>query len=250
MNKLEAALLKITGAFEGSGYDNVTNNFDGQGLSAGVLQWCYGQESLQKRILRPYLEKHGSIDALDIFPKKTIDLSATMNGRVAIGLAKNVMHNGSKLKPEWTSAWKKFLTLPETIEIQIEASKIVEENTLGMCSIWDLKTCVAYFWFFDMFTQNGSLEKTTKQKPDRAYAKLLIQYADSSCQKEWNKIDFNALSDEQIILFIASYHRSLTALKKYAKDVFARKGTIALGVGIVHGDKYDFRDIYKNFDLK
>jgi hypothetical protein len=40
--------LNISGSFEGgSGWKNITNNFDGQGLSLGLLNQCLGQGSLQ-----------------------------------------------------------------------------------------------------------------------------------------------------------------------------------------------------------
>ena len=42
--------LRISGGFEsggGASYTAVTGNFDGMGLSCGVLQWCAGQGSLQ-----------------------------------------------------------------------------------------------------------------------------------------------------------------------------------------------------------
>ena len=39
--------IKITSFYEGSGFDEVTGNFDGQGLSYGILQWNFGQGTLQ-----------------------------------------------------------------------------------------------------------------------------------------------------------------------------------------------------------
>ena len=40
--------LNLSGSFEGgSGWKNITNNFDGQGLSLGLLNQCLGQGSLQ-----------------------------------------------------------------------------------------------------------------------------------------------------------------------------------------------------------
>ncbi len=43
-----ALALNITGSFEGGqGFQNLTGNFDGQGISMGLLQWNLGQGSLQ-----------------------------------------------------------------------------------------------------------------------------------------------------------------------------------------------------------
>jgi hypothetical protein len=46
--------LKISGSFENGApdYHGVTGNFDGQGISVGVLQWNAGQGSLQIAALK------------------------------------------------------------------------------------------------------------------------------------------------------------------------------------------------------
>jgi len=47
-----ALALNISGSFEGSdGWENLTNNFDGQGLSLGLLNQCLGQGSLQPMLI-------------------------------------------------------------------------------------------------------------------------------------------------------------------------------------------------------
>lgn len=51
--KAMALSLDITGSFEGmSGWGNITNNFDGQGISLGLLQQNLGQGSLQPLLIR------------------------------------------------------------------------------------------------------------------------------------------------------------------------------------------------------
>lgn len=48
-----ALALNISGSFEGgSGWKNITNNFDGQGLSLGLLNQCLGQGSLQPLMIK------------------------------------------------------------------------------------------------------------------------------------------------------------------------------------------------------
>jgi hypothetical protein len=47
-----ALALNISGSFEGgSGWQNLTNNFDGQGFSYGLLNQCLGQGSLQPLLI-------------------------------------------------------------------------------------------------------------------------------------------------------------------------------------------------------
>lgn len=72
-SKLHTALalaLNISGSFEGSnGWKNLTNNFDGQGWSYGLLNQCLGQGSLQ-----PLL-----IDMRDEYPDQLQSLLSARN---------------------------------------------------------------------------------------------------------------------------------------------------------------------------
>ena len=43
--------LKVTSKFEGTDFGTVVGNFDGNGVSAGILQWSLGQGTLQSYIL-------------------------------------------------------------------------------------------------------------------------------------------------------------------------------------------------------
>lgn len=236
----------ITGVFEGSKlWENVTGNFDGQGLSAGVLQWNYGQGSLQSKILRPYIARHGSIDALKIFPSGySIDKSANMSTSQGISFAKN-MQSGTKVTSTWLAAWRKFLSKPEVIQLQIEACRSVLSNAKSLAHAWNMSSRVSYIWFFDVITQNGSLKGISKPAYDINEAKRVINLVDSNCKAVWKTVDLNSLPPEQVILLIASQRRASKSISKYFNDVFSRKGTIALGKGFVHGSKFDFTQHYK-----
>lgn len=57
--------LNISGSFEGSlGWKNITNNFDGQGLSLGLLNQCLGQGSLQPLLVKFRDRASGSLTEL------------------------------------------------------------------------------------------------------------------------------------------------------------------------------------------
>ncbi len=255
MKLLEVVLNNITGPFEGGGYDNVSSNFDGMGISAGILQWCYGQGSLQEKILKPFIKAHGSIDALRIFPlindaefmDRTANMDSTMAKKFAavhMNNVKGIFNKKYSLKSEWAVAWKKFLSLPEVIQIQKNACEALDINAKSLCSHWGLKSTMAYCWMFDILTQNGSLLDLQKPAAAKSEISHLISKADSANKKEWNKINLDLLSEEQVVLFIASYLRASKSRSQYIQDVFSRKGTIALGIGYVHGGKFDLQMSY------
>lgn len=228
--------LSITGEFEGSGFDNVTGNFDGQGISCGILQWNAGQGSLQTKLLKKFIELHGSIDKLNIFPEKIMDTLATSNTEAGLRLVAHHMLSGVHVIDEWNHAWKIFLTIPGMIEVQKIACEDVASKAMKHCREWEMVSPRAFCWFFDLITQNGGLKGVKKPTVDRNRLVNACALASPKNASLWLSLK---LSDEQIILIIASWQRSMMARAAYMKDVMDRKGTIAAGVGYVHGKNYD-----------
>lgn len=241
--------LQMTGSFEGKGFTEVSGNFDGQGLSCGILQWCYGQGSLQQKILRPYIAKYGSIDGLGIFPG-SVDVTASMSAGNAIAYAKLHMLSGIKVKSNWNVAWEKFLARLDVTDIQMTAAKDVLDRAHTMAENWGMgKSPRAICFFFDIVTQNGSIQ-IGKPVASRASA---MSYSGVATNKKNRSIWADAISsapDEQLILFQAAYLRARKSNPQWFQDVFSRKGSIALGVGVVHGATMSLNPKFKALDQR
>ena len=98
--------LQITGSFEGSGYNQISGNFDGQGISAGILQWNYGQGSLQNKILRPLIDEYGTEVIDEKFPLPVCQ-TAYMTPKEAIAFAKKYMlDDKGRLRKNWADGWR------------------------------------------------------------------------------------------------------------------------------------------------
>lgn len=241
MKDLDLA-LSITGKFEGHDlFGNISGNFDGMGVSAGVLQWNFGMGSLQTRILAKYMEKHGDLDMY--FPEPIAHLvKAGSNEDDVRWVERHMLQPGStKLRPEWTKAWRKFMTLPEVVALQKTACNGVSNQAEKIQKDLKLTSVKSYCWAFDIVTQNGSLKGLPLEKADRTRARELI---DSSAtlpvnQKIWGSM-LSKVDDEAISLFTLSFDRAKIANPRWFHDVFSRKGTIALGKGYVHEQLWDF----------
>jgi hypothetical protein len=228
--------LITTGSFEGAGtFKNVSGNFDGQGISAGILQWCLGQNSLQTKILRPYILRFGSIDNLDIFPVDCMDHLSKQKAKEAIGTAKRYMLSGTRLKRDWEEAWKEFMGSAEAIQIQKEAASALGSMAWQMCQSHGLLDIKSYCWFFDILTQNGSLKNVHKPEDTLGFDAILKQYGGKNFNV-WKNLQADELSKT---LFIWSVLRAKKANSRWMADVISRKGTIAMGRGTVHGKFYD-----------
>ena len=245
-SRLEIA-LGITGKFEGKGYSQVTGDADQQGLSVGILQWCFGQGSLQEKILRRYIVKHGSVDALKIFPME-IDHLSTSGVTSALKFCRANMLSGTAVKPEWKKAWEQFLTRPEVVALQIENCKGVEASAEKLMKSYGFDSLRAFCWFFDIVTHNGSMKEVPRANPDRAEAERVIGALmersiggkDTAKNRTLWREMLSSVNDEQVSLLIMSHQRALLSRTEYYSDVVNRKGSIAMGKGWVHAGLQEY----------
>lgn len=229
--------VKVTSSFEGTEYGTVTNNFDGQGISLGLLQWNLGTGSLQTYILN-----HIDPMMFDFFPKPILPL-IKMPPSDAVTWVKDVcMDENGDLKEEWRKAFERFLTTPSVINVQKQAidkywhrSKEILGKFNGM-----KQTRKLHAWCFDLAVQSWSLGVDVPA-PHKDHAESIINQYDAKNAVEWNTV---LLSEEQQILIIMSHLRALKCKPEWRRDFFNRKATIAMGFGIVHGKKYDFRKLF------
>jgi len=220
--------LRITGAFEGSGYGEVSGNFDGQGLSIGVLQWNYGQGSIQSKILRPLIGRYGALSIDNCFPSK-VSHSAYMSRKEGIAFSKRMQTKTwswkrrrfiIRMKPEWTNAWRHLLTSSMGREQQLIAADSVAMKAWNYAELYNMKSLKSFCWFFDIVTQNGSLKGIHKPDTDIDDTYKMYLNADGGInKKKWQGI----ASKEAKTLFIWTCLR--VARNKWASDVISRKGT-------------------------
>lgn len=98
----------------------------------------------------------------------------------------------------------------------------------------------AMSWAFDLAVQSWSLG-INRPEPHNEQAQIIMQMYGIDNFMLWNTIELN---DDQLVLLIASHLRALKCKPEWRKSFFVRKATIAIGVGIVNGDKHDFRKLF------
>lgn len=235
--------LSITPLFEGKGYDQVTGNFDGMGISLGCLQWNIGMGSLQEKILKPYVAKFGKSSINKMMPGD-LEVLLSVSPKMGVAYCQKMLHvagSNRNLKPEWKAALQKFLLLPETIELQQKAAHSVGVKAEKMAKFIGLDSIRVFCWCFDVVTQNGSLKLNYLPEPSLSVARgiALGALVGDKNKKIWATA-LKTASQESLTLFIMSYQRAQLARSQYQADVMSRKGTIALGIGYVHGRVFTF----------
>ena len=232
--------LNITKQFEGADFDTVTGNFDGQGMSFGILQFNLRSETFQNYILN-----YVNMMVHDYFPVK-IDYLQKANGQEAVTWAKDIMldMNGN-VKPEWETAWKKFLVNPTVINLQKNACSRYFHQAKCLAGRFGFKQedRIAMAFFYDCAVQVWSMDSNMMFLGEEQAENILEMY-DSDNRTLWIGAD---LTEWQKRLIIIAHVRAMKCKPEWRNAFFVRKATIALGYGIVNKQKFDFRKSIKGY---
>jgi hypothetical protein len=233
---LDYRCLALTGSFEtGKGipdcFAGISGDFDEQGISFGVLQWNFGQGSLQP-LLQEMVDQHGDV-LRAVFQSQCDQLVSVLASpqRETMKFARSIQ---DPIKHFIFEPWKgMFVTLGRTEEfqgIEVRHARITHEAALQLCSEYELWSERAVALMFDIKTQNGSISRGVKAQIKQDFAGLSSR-----------------LSGEELEvakLCVIANRRADAANPLWAEDVRARKLCCANGEGNVHGINYDLEAQY------
>ena len=260
---LERAML-ITGGFEGSDpWANITGNFDGEGLTCGQLGKTINAGD-QQAVVKGYLSTHGDQELSQLMPATGREYLSAINANVSKGMRIVIPWSGGSAtvkqpyRGELASFWKsaKMVDQQRTHAVQHEGTL-----TQQWLDDWQGSGVFQEFaLFFDIAAQNGSMKGVNrasvnafisndlgtalKRALDWVAASPAVAAGYKDAQKNadlWSAILRNATRFVKR-LFVLAFLRARQANEKYQWDVINRKGTLALGEGWIHGDKWNFTD--------
>lgn len=250
--------LEITGHFEDSDdpWGGVSGDFDGMGVSLGVLQWNFGKGSLP-----PMVRSAGkaAVDAAmpTIGAEFWAACAVNANWRPIVA----GWQQGATLKPAAFRELKAFAHSAAFIKQQVATSNKTAAAAMKLAEAWakadpsnPVVTKALFCWFFDLATQNGGLKDVTIAQVN-AFRKSLPDPLDWLC--DWLEQRPNSISggidarangklwrkqvpDGRLTLLFLSYLRSLRSTGIWQVDVMNRKGSLAMWQGKVHGGLQDF----------
>jgi hypothetical protein len=246
MTPLQSKCLRLTGTFETDsedGFGVVAGNFDGQGISFGILQWNLGQGTLQPLLKSLIITNRA--DMLNIFRGKVVDLdvmlSQPIQKQISWGDSISAMNRcGSKnqvIEP-WKSMFKQLGALPACQEAQMKMCKKYFDWADPRMNTYQLNSERGYALLFDIVVQNGGISDST-------YYKILDKYSQPSESDDLETEKMKIIAEQ-----VAQASRIDQTHKQdpywIQKDVRSRKMCIATGQGIVHGVTVNLSD----FDLE
>lgn len=249
--------LKVSGGFEsgrGPSYTSLTGNFDGQGISAGILQWNAGQGTLQS-LVRVIGNAMGWDKAKTFFTSDIQVFSQLPAGALAVNwcLDKYITSGSKNLDPGAAQRWVTFLSQPESIAAQVQ---LASDGVLAHAQ----REVVAYApgfvgnmrpyaFFFDLVTQQGGMTVghhtvppiPNGVVPDITDALAFAKANSPACHDLWATA--TAGDNEAVLLLHYAYARAILANPLFVWDALSRRGTIACRSGIVHQAHIDFTSI-------
>jgi hypothetical protein len=249
--------LKVSGGFEsgtGPSYTSLTGNFDGMGMSAGILQWNAGQGTLQT-LVKAIGNSMGWVKAKTFFSSDIQAFSQLPAGAPAVAwcLAHYIASGSKNLDPGVAQRWSIFLSQPESIaaQVQIASNGVLAhaQREVAAYAPAFVSSTRPYAFFFDLVTQEGGMTVgkhtvppiPSGQTPNVSDALAFAQANNLACHDLWAAVTAN--DDEAALLLHYAYSRALLANPTYAWDTCSRRGTIACRAGIVHEAHLDFTTI-------
>jgi len=231
---LDYRCLALTGSFEtGAGipdcFAGVSGDFDGQGISFGVLQWNFGQGSLQpllKRMFTEYPERSRLI-----FQDRFETIFSKLSGEKAelMAFARSIQHPTRHFLHEpWRGMFKSLGRSDEFQRIETDAANTLYKAARRLCADYGLWSERAVALMFDIKVQNGSINEAVKGQIVADFEKLSPALGEEEKEVERMRIVAN--------------RRAEAAKAQWREDVRARKLCIANGSGNVHGIPYDLAE--------
>lgn len=212
---LQRRCLALTAAFEGHDYTLAVGNFDGAGLTWGIIGFTLKHGEIQKILLEVDSRSPASVD--ECFGDRAHAIRDLLVASAAKQQqwADSVTTPNGLLAEPWRTAFRLLGTRPAVQAIQQRMA--IEDYYLPALTTaqrWNLTTELGMALCFDIHVQNGGISK-------RASALVKVSSNESKTRLSIAK----AVAD--------------CARQKYQDDVRARKSALATGRGRVHGSDYD-----------
>lgn len=222
--------LALTGSFETGKaipecFAGVSGDFDGQGISLGVLQWNFGQNSLQP-LLREMIRKHPQTTKGIFGAHYDVLLQALKSDKEELmTFARSIQHPVKHFLYEpWKGMFKSLGRTEEFQNIQVKYAQRLIKSALRLCSDFGLWSERAAALMFDIKVQNGSISRLVK-------AQILAEFEGLSKDLPKEGLEIEKMRT-------VANRRAEASNLRWVEDVRARKLCCANGGGVVHGIYY------------
>jgi hypothetical protein len=223
---IDERALQLTAAFEGHGFALAQGNFDGAGITWGIIGFTLKGGELGKMIDQIESAHPGMV--LAAFGDLTGRLFSVLHSSSAaeqIAFADSISLGKQKaeLAEPWLSAFRRFGEQPEVQKQQLStAHEDYFQPALATARRFGLKMELGIALAFDIHVQNGGISDPAERQIRNA-----ISGHPSGSERDLRTVIANAVADH--------------SNPDYRQDVRERKLTIATGEGQVHQEPFVLR---------
>ena len=213
--------LQLTADFEGHGFSKLEGNFDGAGLTWGIIGFTLKNGEIQA-ILKEVQAQHPQL-LDDAFGSLKAKLASVLAGSLAKQMqwAQDITIGrlGTKVLPEWAEAFSRLGDFPEVQVIQLNRVQRYWDIASGDANAFNLQSEIGVSLCFDIAVQNGGIDTTEAQR-----IRKKILESPPTTEQDCRVIIANVVAEN--------------SKPQWVEDVRRRKLTIATGRGEVHGTHY------------
>jgi peptidoglycan hydrolase-like protein with peptidoglycan-binding domain len=218
--------LQLTAAFEGHDFTLAQGNFDGAGITWGIIGFTLKHGELARIVLR-IEDRHPSL-VKQAFGAKTEQLLGILRGpktqQMAFADAISLGPKKVRLAEPWRSGFRRFGEPPAVQALQLElADRDYFRPAKQTARTLQLNTELGLALAFDIHVQNGSVSTAARKEIKRQLKQHPIER-----EQERRVIVANAVAKH--------------SLPQFREDVRSRKLAIATGTGTVHGELFVLRN--------
>ena len=219
--------LQLTAAFEGHGFTLAQGNFDGAGITWGIIGFTLRGGELGAIINKIELDHPGMVR--DAFGDITDQLFNLLDSSPAeqIAFANSISLGALKavLAEPWLSAFRRLGEKPEVQALQLAvADQDYFQKALVTARNFNLKAELGIALAFDIHVQNGGISPAAQQQIEDTVAAR-----PSGSEQDLRVAIANAVADNA---------KNVAA----REDVRSRKMAIAASAGQVHGEMFVLRN--------
>ena len=218
--------VNVVSDFEGTGFDRVVGNFDGAGITFGLIGFTLANGEI-RRILSAIEALRPGIVATTFGALHT-ELMSILNSSKSVQLnwADGISLGASKMevaKP-WKDAFRRIGQFPEARRAQLERAHTI------------------YWKAAQQHIADFMTGKTVVDQDAALWFDVAVQNSVSQSERNSLKSAASSIAGGQALREAVATVIANGSSQRFRKDVLARKMTYATGRGVVHGSEYQLSD--------
>lgn len=218
---LKQRCLQLTADFEGTGFTKAVGNFDGAGVTWGIIGFTLSNGELGA-VLKQIRTSHPAVFSAafgDLEPKIVGVLNSSHADQMAFANSISIGSSKMKILDVWAQAFEKLGNDPAVQEIQLQRTQNFFDLAVHDMQRFNLRNELGFALCFDIAVQNGGTDQTERTRIN-------------------NKIAQNHPATEQDVRIIIANVVAENSNHAFIEDVRKRKLTIATAEGTVHGSRF------------